>query len=283
MPGTLYVVATPIGNLEDITLRALRVLREVQLIAAEDTRRTAKLLQHYSIGTPATSVREHNEARQTPHLIQRLLAGESVALVSDAGTPLVSDPGARLVRAAREAGVPVVAVPGASAVLTALAASGFEADQFTFLGFPPRKATALTRWIQDELATAVRPVVFFEAPHRIRNTLTILNQVLGDRPILVGRELTKRFESSVLRPISVQLGGLSDPKGEFTVVVPPSVRQAVTVGAPPDPAKLACEVGELTKNGEMSVRAAAKVVATRYGLTPNQVYSTVKVRKRLGE
>lgn len=146
MPGTLYLVATPIGNLEDITLRALRVLGDVQLIAAEDTRRTAKLLQHYAIATPSTSLHEHNEAQKTPRLVARLRAGENIALVSDAGTPLVSDPGLRLVRAARDAGVPVVPIPGASAILTALAASGIDATEFMFLGFPPRRAKALQKW-----------------------------------------------------------------------------------------------------------------------------------------
>src|SRR5262249_34844912 len=142
MPGTLYVVATPIGNLEDVTLRALRILREVPLVAAEDTRRTARLLQHYSISTRTTSLHEHNERVKTPGLIARLLAGDSIALVSDAGTPMLADPGAHLVRRAHEAGVRVEPIPGPNAAVAALSASGFHASEFTFAGFPPPKSGA---------------------------------------------------------------------------------------------------------------------------------------------
>ena len=170
MAGTLFVVATPIGNLEDITARALRVLGEVALIAAEDTRRTARLLARYAIRTPTTSLHEHNETTKSRTLIARLERGESIALVSDAGTPTVSDPGQRLIRAAIEAGVRVEAIPGPSAALTALAASGIQADTFTFLGFPPTRSTARAQWV-SELGSAGRPVVFFEAPHRIVSTL----------------------------------------------------------------------------------------------------------------
>src|SRR5262245_33189412 len=148
MPGTLYVVATPIGNLEDITLRALRVLREVTLIAAEDTRRTARLLQHYSISTPTTSLHEHNEHRKSRALVERLLAGESVALVTDAGTPVVSDPGASVVAAAHGAGIKVEPIPGPSAAMAALSASGLPADQFLFLGFPPSRSRERRAWLR---------------------------------------------------------------------------------------------------------------------------------------
>ncbi len=170
MPGTLYVVATPIGNLEDVTLRALRVLREVSVIAAEDTRRTSRLLQHYSISTPTTSLHAHNEDGKTPVLIERLRGGESIALVSDAGTPVVSDPGALLVAAAHAAGLRVEPVPGPSAALAALSASGIAADEFLFVGFPPARAGARREWL-GRLAPEPRPLVLYEAPHRIRATL----------------------------------------------------------------------------------------------------------------
>jgi 16S rRNA (cytidine1402-2'-O)-methyltransferase len=182
MPGTLFVVATPIGNLEDVTLRALRVLRDVSVIAAEDTRRTFRLLQHYSISTPTTSLHEHNEPHKTPSLIRRLQGGESIALVSDAGTPGVSDPGARLVAAAHAAGLRVEPVPGPSAAVAALSASGFGGDQFLFVGFPPARAQARRKWLTP-LAAETRPWVLYEAPHRIRDTLGDMLAILGDRPV----------------------------------------------------------------------------------------------------
>src|SRR4029453_12270295 len=161
MPGTLYVVATPIGNLEDVTLRALRILREVSLIAAEDTRRTARILQHYSISTRTTSLHEHNERSKTPAIIAKLLEGESIALVSDAGTPVVSDPGAQLVAAAHAAGVRVEPIPGPSALLAAVSSSGFGGDGFLFLGFPPSRAQQRRKWL-SAVAGETRPLVLYE-------------------------------------------------------------------------------------------------------------------------
>lgn len=192
--GTLYVVATPIGNLGDITYRAVDVLRSVDLIVAEDTRHTRTLLAHYQIPTPSTAYHEHNEARESPRLVARMLAGTSIALVTDAGTPLVSDPGARLVRAAVDAGVPVVPVPGASALLTALVASALPADEFTFVGFLPRKGqardAAIARIARSRIAT-----VLYESPQRVDDTLADLVAVgCSDRPAVLARELTKRFE-----------------------------------------------------------------------------------------
>src|SRR5687767_262163 len=170
MAGILYVVATPIGNLEDITFRALRVLREVALIAAEDTRRTARLLQHYSISTPTTSLHEHNERTRTPELIARLQRGDSVAVVSDAGTPVVSDPGGMVVAAAHAAGIRVEPVPGPSAALAVVSGSGLKGDQILFVGFPPRRSNDRKRWFA-KLKDEPRLVVFFEAPHRIQASL----------------------------------------------------------------------------------------------------------------
>ena len=179
MPGTLFVVATPIGNLEDISARALRVLREVALIAAEDTRRTAHLLARYAITTPTTSLHEHNEAKKATSLVERLKRGDDIALVSDAGTPTVSDPGARLIGAAIESGARVEPIPGPSAALAALMASGLPTDTFLFLGFPPIRSKDRKSWF-EVLKTAGRTVVFFEAPHRIRRTLADLKDEAGD-------------------------------------------------------------------------------------------------------
>src|SRR5687768_15516451 len=190
MSGTLYVVATPIGNLEDVTLRALRVLREVSVIAAEDTRRTARLLQHYSISTRTTSLHEHNERAKAPALIARLQRGESIALVSDAGTPVVSDPGTQLVAAAHEAGIRVEPIPGASAALATLSASGIGTGEFIFAGFPPPRSVARKKWL-SRFASERRPVILYEAPHRVLSTLADMLEVLGDRTVAMGRELTK--------------------------------------------------------------------------------------------
>ena len=218
MPGTLYVVATPIGNLEDVTARALRVLREVAIIAAEDTRRTAHLLARYAIATPTTSLHEHNETKKTPALIERLTRGENVALVSDAGTPLISDPGRHLVRAAIAAGIKIEPVPGPSAVMAALTVSGVSAETFTFLGFPPIRSKDRQLWF-EKLANLGHTAVFFEAPHRIRHTLEQMLHVVGDCQIVVCRELTKLHESFVRGQISTIIEGLGDPRGELTVII----------------------------------------------------------------
>jgi 16S rRNA (cytidine1402-2'-O)-methyltransferase len=275
MPGTLYVVATPIGNLEDVTLRALRVLREVALIAAEDTRRTAKLLSHYSISTPTTSVREHNERRRTPAILERLGSGQSVALVSDAGTPGVSDPGKHLIRAALEAGHRVVAVPGASAVMAALASSPFGADEFVFAGFPPRKAHARAEWLQ-RLAEDPRTVVFFEAPHRIRPTLEALGQILGDRPIMVARELTKLHEQLVITPSNKAAAVADAPLGEYAVVIGPWEASPQPAGKVPTDADLAVEFGQITSDRASSRRQAISELARRHGLSQRDIYAAVE-------
>jgi len=217
MAGTLFVVATPIGNLEDLSFRALRVLKEVNLIAAEDTRRTLKLLSHYGIRQSMVSLHEHNEVRETPRLIARLTSGASIALVSDAGTPGVADPGAHLVRAAREAGIAVSPIPGPSAVMAALSASGVPASEFVFMGFPPRSGSDRSQWFA-RLAAEARAIVFFEAPHRIARTLNEASQLLVERPIHVHRELTKIHEEYVIQH---NTAADREPKetGEFVVVV----------------------------------------------------------------
>jgi len=275
MSGTLYVVATPIGNLEDITLRALRILREVSLIAAEDTRRTNRLLQHYSISTPTTSLHEHNERRQTPGLVGRLTRGESIALVSDAGTPLISDPGHSLVAAARDAGVRVESIPGPSAVMAILAATGLATTEFTFLGFPPTRAKDRKDWFAI-VRGEPRAVVFFEAPHRIQMTLSDLSRSIGPNRILaVGRELTKAHEELVIKPISELASHFQEPRGEFVLLLRPAGQDdKAELPSPvsPDPELLRAEVGELTNNKGLRRREAMKEVGRRYGLSPNQLY-----------
>ncbi len=219
-PGTLYVVATPIGNLEDVSLRALRVLREAALVAAEDTRRTRKLLSHHGIPARLVSLREHNERMRAPVLVRRLLGGESIALVSDAGTPGLSDPGAALVRAAADAGVRVVPVPGPSAVLAALVASGLPTEPVTFAGFLPARSAERRRAL-DALRNLPHTLVFFEAPHRLRETLGDLLAVLGDRRIAVARELTKVHEEVYRATLTEAVRHFSahPPRGEFTLVI----------------------------------------------------------------
>ncbi len=220
MAGTLYVVATPIGNLEDITLRALRVLREVDLIAAEDTRQVRKLLDRYGIQQRVVSYHEHNERARAPQLVEALRSGRSVALVSDAGTPVLQDPGYHLVQACVEAGIPVVPVPGPSAVITALVASGLPTDRFAFLGFLPRRRQARRRSL-EEVRDHRATLVLFESPRRLADCLQDLLEVLGDRRAAVCRELTKVHEevrrgrlSGLLREVRGQ-----PVRGEVTVVV----------------------------------------------------------------
>jgi 16S rRNA (cytidine1402-2'-O)-methyltransferase len=219
-PGTLYLVATPIGNLEDITLRALRVLKEVSLIAAEDTRRTRRLLDHFAISTPLTSLFEHNERARIPALLRRLEGGDSVALVTDAGSPAIADPGFPVVRAAVAARRPVVPVPGPSAVIAALQASGLPTDAFTFVGFLPPKSAARRRRL-EELSERRETVVAFESPHRIADCLADLEAVWGERPVCVCRELTKQFEE-VLRGTAGEVRaalGAERRRGEFALVL----------------------------------------------------------------
>jgi 16S rRNA (cytidine1402-2'-O)-methyltransferase len=280
MPGTLFVVATPIGNLEDVTLRALRILRDVSVIAAEDTRRTFRLLQHYSISTPTTSLHAHNEPQKAPSLIRRLRDGESVALVSDAGTPSVSDPGSRLVAAAHAAGIRVEPIPGPSAATAALSASGFGADQFLFAGFPPARAQARRKWL-TALATEPRPWVLYEAPHRIRDTLADMLSILGDRRVAVARELTKVHEELVIRPISSHLERLTEGRGEYTLVVEP----AVTVDSgriEPTVEELAEEFCRMTDDSGLPRREAIRQLASKYRLPARAVYSRLEEARKSG-
>jgi len=265
--GKLYVVATPIGNLEDITLRALRVLREVPLIAAEDTRKTGKLLAHHDIDTPMISCFEHNEVARVDHLLSCLAQGD-VALVSDAGTPGISDPGYRLITAAIEAGFEIVPVPGPSAVITALSISGLPTDKALFIGFLPRKTTQ-RRETLTALAKESHTLVAFESPHRLLRSLADIHAVLGDRRIVVGRELTKLYEETVRGRVSEMIARFSDsaPRGEFTLVIEGATRELERW---PE-SKVREALVELLRDG-LRRRKAAKQVASESGWSTREVY-----------
>ena len=282
MPGTLYLVATPIGNLEDITLRALRVLREVALIAAEDTRRTLGLLQHYQISRPLISLHDHNERHRTPALLARLEAGDSVALVSDAGTPLISDPGLHLVQQAVAAGIRVEAIPGPSALTAALALSGIPQNEFTFLGFAPARSGARERWLKA-LVSERRTLVLFESPHRVRATLEHLLRHLGDRSVVVARELTKVHESVYRGRLTEVLAGGLEERGEFVILVEqPSHSTDLSTTSSVDSAYIAQEFCEMTKNGALSGRDAANMIARRHGLSRQAVFRAAKASDQHG-
>jgi len=281
MSGTLFVVATPIGNLEDITGRALRVLREASIIAAEDTRRTAHLLARYAITTPTTSLHEHNEANKTGSLVARLERGESIALVSDAGTPTISDPGQGLIKAAIDAGIRVEPVPGPNAAIAALAVSGLPIDSFSFLGFPPTRSKARSEWF-TRLRAVGGTIVFFEAPHRIRQTLDELRREVGDCQVAVCRELTKIHEELVRGPITEVLGKLESPLGEFTVVALIGQSTENNPPDPPGPAEVFTEFGDLTNRGQLSRRAAVAALAKRHKMGANAIYKLIEVGKKSG-
>jgi len=279
MAGTLFVVATPIGNLEDVTARALRVLREVALIAAEDTRRTSHLLARYAITTPTTSFHEHNEAKKVPGLLTRLERGEHIALVSDAGTPTISDPGHGLIAAAVDAGISVVPIPGPNAAVAALTASGFQATSFAFLGFPPIRSKDRSAWF-ERARTLGGVIVFYEAPHRIRRTLLDFQTAVGDCQVAVARELTKTHEEFVRGPISAILNEGLNERGEFTVV---AYIGRTTNNSPldrPSAETMAIEFGQLIDSGRLSPRHAARTLAERYQMRPNEVYELVGEKPR---
>jgi len=281
MSGTLYVVATPIGNLEDITLRALRVLREVDVIAAEDTRRTSRLLSHHAIATPTISFHEHNTRTRVPQLISRLEGGEDVAVVTDAGTPGVSDPGLELVQAAIDRDISVDPIPGASAPLAALIASGFPLMPFTVFGFAPSRSKDRKWWL-ERLAKTPNTLSFFEAPHRIQATLEEAGPLFGERPIVVGRELTK-VHQEFLRGTALQLAPLvSSRKGEFTVIVGPAINVPEDNDLQFSDDDVVREFWRLTECGEGTRRQAISEVAKRCGRSARQVYSVIERAKKLG-
>jgi 16S rRNA (cytidine1402-2'-O)-methyltransferase len=220
MSGRLYIVSTPIGNLEDLTYRAHRILQEVNIIAAEDTRHTQKLCNHYGIGTTLTSYHDFNKEEKTPILLEKILEGQSIALVSDAGTPLISDPGYYLLTRAIAEGITVVPIPGPSAILTALAASGLPTDAFRYEGFLPKKSGARSRMLQV-LAEEPRTIILFETPHRIKATLGEIQEWFGTRPVVLARELTKTYEEIIRGSAEEILDKYRtlNPKGEMTLLI----------------------------------------------------------------
>ena len=268
MSGTLFVVATPIGNLEDLTPRARRTLQEVDLIAAEDTRHTRRLLSHFGIKTPLLALHEHNEARLVETVVADLLTGKSIALVSDAGTPLLSDPGFPLVRAAHRQGITLTPVPGACAVTAALSVAGLPTDGFCFEGFLPSKKKA-RRVALEALADETRTMVFYESVHRVRDCLGDMLGVFGsDRPAFIGRELTKLHEQ-VLRASLGELmgqldGGEITERGEFVVVVGGAAKPPVT---PIDTDRLLIELADKLPGKEL-----AKALARATGASRNALY-----------
>lgn len=276
--GTLYVVATPIGNLEDITLRALRILKEVDLIACEDTRQTQKLLKRYGIRRPVWSYHEHNEAARSSQIVTRLERGENVALVSDAGTPLLADPGYRLVCLAAERGFKVTPIPGPSSLTAALSACGLTVDAFFFAGFLPAKSGKRQEKI-EALARLPTTIVFFEAPHRILDTLQDLARVAGGRPVAVARELTKVHEE-ILRGTAAsvldQLRRREAVKGEFVVVLGKSET------APASSLSLEESYRTLLDQG-LSRMEAIKQAARRVGITKREAYAQLSQLTRASQ
>jgi 16S rRNA (cytidine1402-2'-O)-methyltransferase len=273
--GTLYIVGTPIGNLEDITHRALRILREVAVIAAEDTRQTRKLLNHFEIPTPAVSYHEHNQRTAGPQLIERLLAGDDVALVTDAGMPAISDPGEDLVRLAVAAGVPVIPVPGPTAFTTALVVSGLSTERFAFEGFLPVKGKE-RRATLERLKQETRTWILYEAPHRVVETLEDLRDALGDRAMAAARELTKLHEEVVRGTPAELLAHFEQkaPRGEFVLVISGAPAVAAAVPEEATPATLAAAVAALEAGG-MDRKTAMKEVGARFGLTKRDVYQAL--------
>jgi 16S rRNA (cytidine1402-2'-O)-methyltransferase len=270
LPGTLYIVATPIGNLEDITFRAVRILREADLIACEDTRQTQKLLSHYGISKRMVSYHEHNEQSRSEELIAELQSGKNIALVTDAGTPLISDPGYRLVAGARMAGVPVSPIPGPGAFLAALSASGLGTDSFVFLGFLPAKKTQRRRVLENWKASPAT-LICYEAPHRIVEALEDIDEILGEREVVLARELTKiheEFLRGTPREVMETLRERPALKGEITLMV------AKRETPEPDDRPLEAAVEELVQAG-VSRMDALKTVAKRRGLSKREVYKKV--------
>jgi len=274
MPGTLYICATPIGNLEDITLRALRILKEVDVIVAEDSRRTQKLLSRYGIHTPlAPSLYQGVEEERTEGVLALLREGKSVALVSDAGTPLIADPGFPLVRACVEEGIPVVPIPGPSAVLAALVASGLPPQPFLFAGYPPRALGPRRKWLAEFSALPVT-LVFFESPERLLKTLSILAELDPERPVVVARELTKLHEEFVrgsARTVHAELARREKILGEVVVLVGPPAEERRARSRSAGEAELLAQYEDLLSQG-LSPKEARKILAQRLGVPAREIY-----------
>ena len=267
MPGILYIVATPIGNLEDITLRALRVLKEVDVVAAEDTRHTQILLSRHDIHTPLPSYHEHNEKTKAQELVTRLARGQNVALVSDAGTPAISDPGFRLVVQAIRAGVRIIPIPGASALTAVLSASGLPTDRFVFEGFLPAKKSQRREKLQT-LRDETRTLIFYEAPHRLKEALDDIHELLGNREAVLAREVSKIHEEFLRGPVSelVRTLGGGEMRGEVTLIISGSS------GAPDvSEDRLKAEIRELKGKG-LRVKEIAEVLGEKFGYPKKEIY-----------
>jgi 16S rRNA (cytidine1402-2'-O)-methyltransferase len=275
----LFVVATPIGNLEDVTLRALRVLQTADLIAAEDTRRTARLLAHHSIATPTLSFHQHNTRSRIPQLISRLQRGESIALVTDAGTPGVSDPGVELVQACVEAGIAIDPIPGASAPLAAAIVSGFPLVPLTVFGFAPTRAKDRSEWLAN-ISTIQNTLTFFETPHRIGRTMHELGPLLGNRPIMVGREVTKAHQQFVRGTAEELSNAFESPRGEYTVVVGPAPKRPVVVDGPSDDA-IVEEFCYSTEVAKLQRREAINAIAKKHRMPSRTVYKIIERAKNM--
>ena len=272
MSGSLYVVATPIGNLEDMTYRAARILAEVDLIAAEDTRHTRKLLNHFQITTPLISYYREKESQRSETLVARMLAGEQVALVSDAGTPGISDPGAILVSKARAAGLAIIPIPGPSAVSAAVSCAGLESGSFLFIGFAPVKSAQRNQLLQS-LTDSIYPLVFYESPHRIQRFIKSAEQILGDRKLLWAREISKKFEDIQETSLSTLAATITDEKirGELVLIIHPG-SQVVPRGE---------SIEEILRwyraNSELSMKDVCKKVSSDMGVSRSDVYQRALV------
>jgi 16S rRNA (cytidine1402-2'-O)-methyltransferase len=267
MPGILYIVATPIGNLEDITLRAIRTLKEADVIAAEDTRHTQVLLKHFAITTPLTSFHEHNERAKTAQLVTRLERGESIALVSDAGTPAISDPGYRLVVAAIGAGIRVIPIAGPSALIAALSAAGLPTDGFDFRGFLPARKQERRSKLQ-ELRDGRYTMVFYETPHRLQESLDDVREILGDRRMVLAREVTKLHEEFLRGRISEVIGEVSrrEIRGEMTLVI-----EGCSDSNAASEEALVDEIDKLKGEG-MRIKEIAEIIGEKYGYSKREIY-----------
>ncbi len=270
--GTLYLCATPIGNLEDITLRAIRILKECDIIAAEDTRHTRKLLAHFDIHTPLTSYHAHNEESKGEQLLAKLKQGQNIAVVSDAGMPGISDPGYELVKSALENGISVVPVPGANAAVTALVASGLPTARFVFEGFLPANKKGRRRQL-EKMAQETRTIIFYESPHRIKDTLSDLIKIFGERQIAVARELTKKHEEIYRGKLSGALEYFSRQaaRGEFTLVVAGAEKESAAEKTETDNRSITEQLKQLMQSG-LDKKQAIKEVAKMRGVSKRDIY-----------
>ena len=267
MEGILYLCATPIGNLEDMTFRAIKILREVNLIAAEDTRRTRKLLTHFEIRTPLIRFDENCKASVGEKILQKLLAGEDVAVVSDAGLPAICDPGADLVKLAIDAGIKICPIPGANAALSALICSGLDTSKFFFAGFAP-KTKKNRRDFLEKLSAVSSTIIFYEAPHRLKNFLAELLEIFGEREIVLARELTKVHEEFLRGKISELLEKISEPRGEFVVVA-----EGKKFSPPTEPAQNPLDFYEKLLAQGLDKKSAMREAAKKFNVPRREIYN----------